>query len=296
MCLNKIALIYKMKNRYLALFIFISFYSCSNKSERIIFSSSRDGNSNIYSMEADGTDLQPITSDSTEEWGPSIMPSGEISFLRQTSHTIIRIAIDPASKKDRYLAHPQNCLLDDKNVLYNQVNNWQLYACEGTVFVADSMGAIIYQPTQDLSGKAYKAVWFPDAQKIAFTYKEEGQSDIYTVNLDGAELKNITNSPYNEEAPAISPDGTRLLYSTNQDGNNNQEIYLMDLNTGETINMTQTPDWELIARWSSDGKAVYFGSNKEGNWELYKYELATKKTSRLTNSPSFDGDPRVYSF
>ena len=141
-------------------------------------------------------------------------------------------------------------------------------------------------------GSHLRPNWFPGEQKVVFTNKQSA-SDIYAIDISGNILINLTNHPANDEAGVISPDGKYLLFSSDREGNNNQELYLMNIETKKLENITQTPEWELIGRWSADGQRVYFGSNKDGNWELYVYDLQTRETLRLTTSEGFDGDPRV---
>jgi len=267
--------------------------SCDTSKERVVFSSGRDGNSNIYVMNADGSKQERLTSDSTEEWGPTIMKNGNITFLRQTKNTIVRVSLDPFTGKEEFIPHPQNCMLDDKNIIYSPVSNDQLYACYGNIYVADSIGAIKVNLTDSLNGVSYKPVWFPAGDKIAFSYNNKKQSDIYAINIDGSGLINLTQSKYNEEAPDVSPDAKKILFTSDKDGNNNQEIYVMDLASKSLTNITNTPDWELIGRWSRDGESIYYGSNKDANWELYSYTLESKETKRLTSNEAFDGDPRI---
>ena len=139
----------------------------------------------------------------------------------------------------------------------------------------------------------FKPSWFPDSRRIAFTSNRDGNLEIYIINIDGTGLKNISNSPHNEEAPDVSPDGRKVLYSSNRDGNGNQEIYIQDLLTGELENVTQSNKWEILAVWGKNGKYIYYGSNQDGNWEIYAYHLKSKQAKNITNSQFFEGDPQV---
>jgi TolB protein len=60
---------------------------------------------------------------------------------------------------------------------------------------------------------------------IAFTSDRDGQREIYVMNPDGTEQRNITHHPAQERSPVWSPDGTRLLFATLRGGN--AEIYSM---------------------------------------------------------------------
>ena len=260
---------------------------------QILFSSGRNGNSDLFLMDSDGRNIKQLTNSPFEEWAPTIINDTEISFLRQEGKDVKRYKIDLRTKLETRLNHPSNCILDDKNIIYGPISGRQLFQCKGDIFLADKNGERIQNLTEDLPGQSFKADWFPDESKIVFSNNSTGNSEIYSFNFASKALINLTNNPAMDEGAGISPDGEKMLFSSGREGNQNMELFLMDLETGELTNITNTPDWELIGRWSYDGKWIFFGSNKDGNWELYRYELKTKKTQRLTYSEAFDGDPRV---
>jgi Tol biopolymer transport system component len=281
-----------MKPYFFLLLVMNLLFSCST-SEKLVFSSSRNGNSDIYIMNAKGQQLTQLTNTKAEEWAPTVFSESEITFLRQEGELIQRVKLDIQTKQETILPHPEHCILDDKNMQYGPLSGRQLYQCKEDIYLADKKGKNAVNLTKKLGGRSFKAAWAADESLIVFTNQQEDSQDIYAVQADGSGLRQITNHPANEEAPALSPDGKYLLFSSNRDGNRNQELYILDLATQVSTNITNTPDWELIGRWSNDGKHIYYGSNKDGNWELYRYDLKDQSHHRLTNNDAFDGDPRV---
>lgn len=279
------------KQVFLFIFLTSTLFSCAT--ETVIFSSGRDGNSNIYSMNSKGKKLQRLTEKETEEWSPTLLNKEEITFLRQNKDTISRFKLNLKTRSETKISHPENCVLDDKNILYSPTSEFQVYQCDNDVFLADAGGKVIRNLTENQVGKSYKAAWYPNGKAVVFTNDFQGSSEIFSINIDGSNLQNLTNHPANDEMGEISPDGKKLLFSSDRAGEGNRDLYIQNLETGTLTNITNTPDWELIGRWSLDGKRIYFGSNKDGNWELYAYYLKNKRTKRLTFSEAFDGDPRV---
>ena len=51
--------------------------------------------------------------------------------------------------------------------------------------------------------------------------------------------------------PPCSPDGTRLAFASNRDGD--WDLYWMDLATGEVTQLTDTPEYDAAPSWSPDG-------------------------------------------
>jgi len=92
-----------------------------------------------------------------------------------------------------------------------------------------------------------------------------GFTEIYTVGTDGAELNRLTNHSGNSYAPAYSPDGTRIAYINDQNGDG--DLYVMD-SSGQrpfllTIDDNDAEDRTPI--WSPDGQWIAFSSNREGD-------------------------------
>jgi len=70
--------------------------------------------------------------------------------------------------------------------------------------------------------------WSPDGTAIAFTVDNLGVvSNVFQIDLAGSNLSRLTAGPKLDARPAISPDGAKLAFQSNRDGN--YEIYLMNL-------------------------------------------------------------------
>jgi len=87
----------------------------------------------------------------------------------------------------------------------------------------------------------------PDGTKIAFLFGAYPKQQIYTINADGSNLKNLTNNPQNEVYNVKIfwlPDNSRIAYYYNKPGDlagEQQDIYLLDINRGTAKNLTQQP-------------------------------------------------------
>lgn len=73
----------------------------------------------------------------------------------------------------------------------------------------------------------------------------------------------VTAGPWDDEDPAVSPDGTKLAFTSHRDGN--WELYLLDLTSLELRRLTETAAYEGHPTWSPDGLwlayEVYMGDN-----------------------------------
>ena len=105
----------------------------------------------------------------------------------------------------------------------------------------------------------------PDGKQIAFVVRESmlakgtTNSDIYLVNADGSNLRQLTNNPAADTHPRWSPDGTSLLFlSTRKEG---QQAWLLPLLGGEPRQLTRFAAGIGDPVWSPDGKQIVFTSD-----------------------------------
>ena len=82
--------------------------------------------------------------------------------------------------------------------------------------------------------------WSPDETKIVFIgyFPASSLGDVYVMNSDGSELKNLTNDSIMEGSPFWSPDGNYIYFNATEDGKTN--IYRMDMNGNNMIRVTNT--------------------------------------------------------
>jgi TolB protein len=154
-------------------------------------------------------------------------------------------------------------------------------------------GTGLTQLTDDPAADRYPD-WSPDSQKIAFTSKRGGNEDVWVLDVteclqgagDSAPV-NLTQAEGRDRYPMWSPDGARLTFNTDRDGD--LEIYIMNADGSNPQNITQAPESiEGLADWSPDGKALVLYSDRTGDKEVFIVDLLTGKWTNLTNHPASD--------
>lgn len=101
--------------------------------------------------------------------------------------------------------------------------------------------------------------WSPDGTQIAYQDYVNGNWEIFTMNSDGSNQANRTNSPDYDVDPSWSKDGRIVFVS---DPNPNDEFYELEINTmdsdgGNRIQLTHNSAKDLDPSWTSDGRIVF---------------------------------------
>jgi len=99
-------------------------------------------------------------------------------------------------------------------------------AHQSPVFVADSNGANARMITKDPLS-AFWPCWSGDGASIAVAVDNLGVSNIFQIDVAEGSRRRLTAGPKIDTQPALSPDGSKLAFQSNRDGN--YEIYVMTL-------------------------------------------------------------------
>ena len=120
---------------------------------------------------------------------------------------------------------------------------------------------------------AINPAWSPDGNKLIFVSNREvahGTGNIVSMDLDNP---GETTTIHSEEtawktAPDISPDGSRMVYSSYL-GRNWQQLWLLPATGGYPIQITYGDYDNTSPKWSPDGKRIAYISNRTGNTSLW---------------------------
>ena len=178
--------------------------------KRIIFTSTKDGDLELYSMKTDGTDVRRLTN--------RVGYDGGAYFSPDNKKIVWRASVLPDEKaKEEY-----QMLLKKGLVRPTSMELW----------VADADGKNAKQVTQN--GAANFAPYFtPDGKKIIFASNQGDPKrrtfELYRINLDGTGQEQVTFGQQFDSFPMFSPDGKKLVWASNRHAENHQtNIFVAD--------------------------------------------------------------------
>ena len=139
-------------------------------------------------------------------------------------------------------------------------------------------------------------------KKIVFASNRDGDWDIYSMDLNGDNLLQLTNHRTTDEDPAFSPDGRRIAFNSNR--GLSPELYVMDSDGNNVIRLTHDSFLKSRPSWSPDGRRIAFSSFRldVGNSEIYAMDADGANEKNLSQHemqdllPSWSPDGRKIAF
>ena len=179
----------------------------SPKGDKIVFTSTRSGDLELYTMNLDGSDVKQITDELGYDGGAFFSPDGTKLIFRSSR---------PKTEED---------IAEYKELLSNglvQPTNMELYICN-----AD--GSDLRQLT-NLGNANWSPFYHPSGKKILFSSNYEAERgfpfNLYIIDIDGKNLKRITHGETFDAFPVFSNDGKHLIFSSNRNNGGGRDTNL----------------------------------------------------------------------
>jgi len=215
--------------------------------KKIVFDSRRDGNTEIYIMDSDGLVETRVTNNGAMDFGPSFSPDGsKIAFSsdRDGDQEIYTINIDGTG----LMKLTDNSATSDKNPQWSpdgtqivfQSNRDQAFEEEiyvmnaadgsGQMNISNRIGTVLDR-INDINPS-----WSPDGNKIVWAGDINDQREIWTMNPDGSDQRQITDDPtrVEETNPSFSPEGDKIVFCSIENRGNFQIVVMNPDGTDRT--------------------------------------------------------------
>ncbi len=178
------------------------------------------------------------------------------------------------------------------------------------LFVADADGSNLRRLTTELGYDA-EGSFSPDGTQIVFSsmrsaYNRELSedekahlkdnaswfADIYIMNADGSNVRQLTSSPGYDGGPFFSPDGKRIIWRYFSEDGETADAYTMAIDGSDVVRLTDMGFMSWAPYYHPSAEYVIFNTNKFGhrNFELFIVDVkGEKEPVRVTYTDGFDG-------
>ncbi len=266
----------------------------------IAFESSRDGNTEIYVMNPDGTVPRNLTRSKTSfDVFPAWSPDGsQISFSSDRAETgdadvykmnadgsnVTRLTDSPG--EDRGTSWTSD---GEKIVFHSARDRDATHAFD--VFIMDADGSD--QTKLFTNGSAAYVCGNSETGTIVFNSNADGDFDIYTMDIDGSNVVKLTDNTTLDSGPKWSPDCSQISFNSTDSGGS-LDIFRMDADGSDLVNLTNTPGiFDAFSAWSPDDSRITFSSNRDEGFEIYTMSATDgSDVERLTTTDPAAADFR----
>ncbi len=138
--------------------------------------------------------------------------------------------------------------------------------------------------------------WTPEG-RVVFSSNASGNLDLWMMDADGNNRKQLTTAPQADFSPEVTPDGRTVVFMSNRTGSVN--IWRIDIDGGNQKQLTRG-DSDAVPRVSTDGKWVIFQSARTGKINLWKVPLEggteVPVVAEESRQPSLSPDGKLLAF
>lgn len=267
---------------------------CLRTKGAIAFTSVRDGNGEIYVMNADGSGQARCTKSAGFDGQAAWAPDGSALAIRSDRSGNADIWLLPIAADSPPRNLTANPALDENpswspdgaRIVFSSnrggdVELWVLTVRTGLVRRLTTSPGYDGDPA-----------WSPDGRQIAW---ERGSItrglDLWVMNADGTGAKRLTSTPgYFNLDPAWTPDSRRIVINSSRTGAN--EIWILNADGSAQRQLTRNTFADALPTVSPSGERIAFTSEKNGGKsEIYAMNADGSAWTRLTSNPAIDEGP-----
>ncbi|MCH8011281.1 MAG: PD40 domain-containing protein [Candidatus Marinimicrobia bacterium] len=206
----------------------------------IVFSHDRDGDWEIYLINEDRTGLINLTNNSVRDRYPQFSHDG--TMITYVSSTICIMNSDGSkiSNLPDSLSYymPIQFSPDDSKILFEARST----RVDSEIYISNLDASYVRNLTNN-ENHDISPSFSPDGSKVVFIRHEIGEiftGDLYIMNSDGSEQTRLTNDGKTRirDGVQISPDGSKILFTSERDKDNVGQVYIMDIDGSNQTRLT----------------------------------------------------------
>jgi Tol biopolymer transport system component len=275
----------------------------SRDGRTIVFVSWRDGNGEVYAMDADGSSPRNLTQHPATDVRPAWSRDGRtIAFVsrRDGNSELYVMNADGSGKRnltrDRASDDYPTWSPDGRRIAFlrapllsngpaDSLGVHRIYVYHLYVVNADGSGLRRLTRNWTYPGQVKQVAWSPDGRTIYF-----GR---YLIRTDGSGARRL---PYIPITAVWSPDGRKIAFAAKGPEppprySSHSDIYVMNADGSGKRMLTHNARYNAEPAWSPDGRKIAFRSTRNGNRDIYVMNADGSGKRNLTRNPARDGSP-----
>jgi len=275
----------------------------------VAFVSTRDGESQIWTIPVSGGESKKVSLISTEASGLTVSADGR--WFAFSSDVFPDCATDDCNRaRNEELSKSKIKAKMFDHLPYRVWNYWKdgrrshMFVMPATGGKAVDLTPGDYDtPPIDLGG-SWDYDFSPDGKEVVFTRNTDPvvavstNNDLFTVPVSGGAAKRITENPANDSQPLYSPDGKYIAYRKMERAGfeaDRRRLVLYDRSKGAHVNLTEDFDYSVgDVYWAPDSKTLLFSADDKGNSTIFKITVSNGKIETIISkgyNHSFDLTP-----
>ena len=270
---------------------------CDFSADKIVFVSDRNGNEEIYIMDADGENQKRLTSNVTKDYSPQLSRNGkkiayvsemgngvQVNIMDSDGGNVVKPPVDSGNMNNPHWC-PQS-----EQVSFITDREGQI-----DVYVINSDGTDMLKVTDD-NLEEDLGNWSPNAEWVVYAISQGEDKGVYMRNPRGVDVIQLTQTQ--DSGPVWAPVGTLIAYFSeitvkNNDGEEkvDTEMRIVDAETLEVTSLVAQVHAESGISWSPDGKKISYVADVNGNKEVFVMEDDGSNQIQLTRNHLDDISP-----
>lgn len=215
----------------------------------------------IAVMNADGSGITNLTEGDKTQQFPSWSPDGqqivfqsrgdnprEIYLMKADGSNVTKLTGGPQDQQPKFSP-------DGKKILFARGD----YSFNFALYTMDPDGSNV-TPVGSTPGSM--ADWSPDGSRIVYVNAAAGHFQIFVVNADGSNRKQITSNDQDNVDPVWSPDGSQIAYASGP-ASDQRQIYVMNADGSNPVNLSNNTYLDAEPTWSPDGQYLAYSSRHD---------------------------------
>lgn len=260
---------------------------------QIVFASNRDGDFEIFVMDADGENVRQLTFNSVNDDKPAWSKDGtRIAWESEINgkYQIFVMDADGSNIQQLTTADANHWgpawSPDSSKLAFHSDADGDI-----EIYVMNANGTGLQQVTFNSGATDRSPSWSPDGYEVIYYSDVTGGRELFRADVAGQYAPvRLSNNSFYDGQPDWSLNGLGVVFgSTSED--NNSEIYIMRVDGSNVVRMTDRPGTDDDPVWSPDGRQIAMESDAAGNFDIWVMNTDGTGLVQLTDNPATDWSP-----